>query len=278
MAGSVTLSYIKKDSIIHNLTGATKLVFFLLWSIAAMFTYDTPVLLSMFIISLVLFRVSKIKFKEVKVALTFMAVLIIMNIIAIYIFSPEHGVKVYGTRHEVLHIIGNYTITLEQLFYMFNFMLKYLAVIPVALLFILATDPSEFASSLNRIGVSYKVGYAVAIALRYIPDIQKDYYNISKAQQAKGVELSKKDKFHRRLKNSATILLPLIISSINRIDVISNAMQLRGFGKNKKRTWYAEKPLRKLDIITLIIVIIVLILSFIVTFYDGNRFYNPFVK
>lgn len=30
-----------------------------------------------------------------------------------------------------------------------------------------------FAASLNSIGISYKVGYSVAIALRYIPDIQR---------------------------------------------------------------------------------------------------------
>ena len=34
------LSYIKKDSPIHKLTGATKLICFLLWTIAAMISFD----------------------------------------------------------------------------------------------------------------------------------------------------------------------------------------------------------------------------------------------
>ena len=38
-----------------------------------------------------------------------------------------------------------------------------------------ATNPSEFAASLNKIGVNYKIAYSVAIALRYIPDVQRDY-------------------------------------------------------------------------------------------------------
>ena len=37
-------------------------------------------------------------------------------------------------------------LTKDNLFYLFNFMMKYLAVIPVALLFILATNPSEFGN------------------------------------------------------------------------------------------------------------------------------------
>ena len=90
--------------------------------------------------------------------------------------------------------------TVEQLFYQLNVTLKYFAVIPIALLFIVATDPSEFAASLNRIGVSYKISYAVAIALRYIPDIQRDYAEIAFAQQARGIDLSRKEKLTKRIK------------------------------------------------------------------------------
>ena len=101
--------------------------------------------------------------------------------------------------------------TAEQLFYMLNISLKYFVALPVAILFISATNPSEFAASLNSIGISYKVGYSVAIALRYIPDIQRDYHSISQAQQARGVELGKNEHFFSRLKNSVNILLPLIL-------------------------------------------------------------------
>ena len=104
---------------------------------------------------------------------------------------------------------------------MVNISLKYFVALPVAILFISATNPSEFAASLNSIGISYKVGYSVAIALRYIPDIQRDYHSISQAQQARGVELGKSEPFFARLKNSVSILLPLILTSLNRIDTIS---------------------------------------------------------
>lgn len=47
---SASLSYIKKDSPIHRLSGSTKFIFFLIWSIAAMTTYDTRVLVTMFVL------------------------------------------------------------------------------------------------------------------------------------------------------------------------------------------------------------------------------------
>lgn len=274
---TTTLSFIERDSVIHKLTGTSKMVFFLLWSIAAMITYDTRILLTMFVVGTLLFKLSNIKWREVKFAIYFMIILIAMNMGGIYLFAPEQGVVIYGTRHVLIPIVGRYSITVEQLFYMFNFMLKYLAVIPIALLFILATNPSEFASSLNQIGVSYRVGYAVSIALRYIPDVQRDYHEISQAQQARGVDMSKKDHFVSRMKNSAAILFPLVLSSLQRIETISNAMELRGFGKNRKRTWIIQKTHKKLDYVTIIFAVIVLVISVGVLFITGSRYWNPFI-
>ena len=134
----------------------------------------------------------------------------------------------------------------------------------------LGHDPSEFAASLNSIGISYKVGYSVAIALRYIPDIQRDYHSISQAQQARGVELGKKEPFFKRLKNSVNILLPLILTSLNRIDTISNAMELRGFGKKSKRTWYTQRPFVRRDFIALGLGAALLLLSLTVTSASGG--------
>ena len=274
---SATLSYIKKDSPIHKLTGSTKFIFFLVWSLAAMITYDTRVLVGMFLLGVVFFRISKLTWKDIRFAVLFMVWLIALNLIALFLFSPEQGVGIYGTRTEIIHLFWRYSIIVEEMFYLFNFMMKYLAVIPAALLFILTTDPSEFAASLNKIGVSYKVGYSVAIALRYIPDVQRDFREISQAQQARGIDLSKKDKMVDRLKNSAAILFPLVLSSLDRIEVISNAMELRGFGKNKKRTWIVERPFKKADYIAIGIAVCAMVISMLFIFLNGGRFYNPFV-
>ena len=65
------------------------------------------------------------------------------------------------------------------------------------------------------------------------------------------MELGINEHFFARLKNSVNILLPLILTSLNRIDTISNAMELRGFGKDKKRTWYTRRPFARRDFIVL---------------------------
>ena len=270
-------NYIERESPIHRLTGATKLLCLLLWCLAAMTSFYTPLLVAQSLSGIVLFRISRIKFREVQFMLTLAFVFLLLNNLMIYLFSPEHGVTIYGTRTVILTIVGPYTITLEQMFYQLNVMLKYSATIPIVLLFINTTNPSEFAASLNRIGVSYRIAYSVALALRYVPDIQREYHDISLAQQARGTEISKKTSLVKRLKAVSTILIPLVLSSVERIETIANAMELRGFGKNEKRTWYMSRKFRKMDIVSIAACIAVMFISLGLTILNGSRYYNPFV-
>lgn len=277
MARIAILSYIKRDSLVHELTGRTKLIFFIEWSVAAMVTYDTRVLIAMLLFSFVIFKTSRIKIRDIRFVLGLAAVFLLLNNLFVYLFSPEYGVEIYGSRTVLFTIAGPYTVTLQQLFYHFNMTLKVICVVPVALLFIACTDPSEFASSLASIGISYRVGYSVSLALRYIPDVQREYHNISQAQQARGIDLSGKDKLFTRMKNSVAILLPLVLSSLNRIETVSNAMELRGFGRNRKRTWYNLRRMKRNDWIVAAFVLAILIVDLLVTFWDKSRYYNPFL-
>lgn len=271
------ITYQQKDTWIHRLSGVTKLIFFLAWSIIGMVTYDTRVLAAMCAISIIIFALSKTSWKQVSTVISVIAFFLVMNVIAIFIFSPYEGTKIYGTRTDLIHLIGPYTITKEQLFYEFNVILKYFTVIPAALMFLVSTNPSEFAASLNKIGISYNIGYAISIALRYIPDVQNDFQEIKTAQQARGIDMSKNEKLGERIKKLVVIIFPLIFSSMDRIDVVSNAMELRGFGKHRKRTWYAMKKATKIDYICIVCTILFAIAAIYVTFMDGSRFYNPFI-
>ncbi len=270
-------NYIDRPSPIHRLTGATKFVCLLMWSFAAMSTYDTRMLAGLVIGSMILFIIGRIHIRDVSFMLGFTAVFLVINSIMIYVFSPHHGTEIYGTCTYLWGTSGRYAPTAEQLFYHLNYLLKYLATIPIVLLFVCTTNPSEFAASLNKIGIKYSVSYSVALALRYIPDIQKQYHEISQAGQARGIEMTKKTSFINRIKAASGILIPLIMSSMERIDIISNAMELRGFGKEKKRTWYMGRPFKAADILAMTGCGLLIVLSFLLTYINGGRYYNPFI-
>ena len=269
-------NYIDRPSPIHRLSGATKLVCLLLWSFAAMLTFDTRLVAALAVLSFALLRLSRIRLSDVSFLLKLTIFFMLFNNLVLFLFSPQYGVEIYGTKH-VLFGSGRFTLTQEQLFYHLNQMLKCFAMVPVVLLFVCTTQPSEFAASLNRIGVKYTVAYSVALALRYIPDIQQEYHEISQAQQARGIEMSKKESLFRRLKAASAILIPLILSSVDRIETISNAMELRGFGKHKCRSWYMARPFRPADFVAMGLCALLLAAAIFLNIHNGTRFWNPFI-
>lgn len=274
---SKMISYEKKDTPIHKLSGFTKLVFFLLWCFCSALTFDTRILIVMLLLGAVIYAISGTKLKQVSSVFYAVMFFMVINLICIFFFAPYQGCDIYGTRHDICHLFGNYFLTREQLFYEFNVFIKYFTVIPSVFIFLVTTDPSELASSMNMVGIPYTVSYAVEIALRYIPDIQDEFHRIRNAQEARGIEMSSKGKLIDRIKNTSAIIFPLLFSTMERIDVVSNAMELRGFGKHPKRTWYSKRDLTFADYAVIVFIIVFFVMSMIITFHDGNRFYNPFV-
>lgn len=271
-------SYNFEDTYIHRLSGLTKLICFLLLTFAVMFSYDIRVILAAMAFSLWMLKLSKIKFAQIKLMLLYVAAFLLTNAVITFLFSPELGVSIYSTRHELFSLFGPYKVTSEQLFYQTTKLLKYAAVVPLGIIFLLTTNPSEFASSLSGVGVPYKAAFSVALTLRYFPDIMRNYQDISHAQQARGLEMSKKSGLGARFKNSLMIVVPLIFSTLDRIELITNAMDLRGFAKHNKRTWYNTKKLDKEDFLAIGSSVFFFAMTVgISVFVNHSRYFNPFV-
>ena len=89
--------------------------------------------------------------------------------------------------------------------------------------------------------------------------------------------MSRKENLIKRLKAAADILIPLILSSMDRIETVSNAMELRGFGKNRKRTWYTARKFRTADIAVIVFCLLLVAGALVHNRINGGRFWNPFI-
>ncbi len=271
-------SYNYQDTLVHRLSGLTKLVCFLLLTFAIMFSFDLRVILAALVFSVILLWISRIKFSQIKLMVLYVLVFVLINAVITFFFSPEQGVEIYGTRHVIANLWGKVALTQEQVLYQVTQFFKYFSVIPLGIIFLFTTNPSEFASSLNKVGVNYKAAFAFSLTLRYFPDVQRVYHDINQAQQARGLEMSGKASLGSRFKNSLVIVIPLIFSTLERIEVITNAMDLRGFGKGKRRTWFTRSNLQRRDYISILVSAVILGITVAVSvFINHSRFYNPFI-
>lgn len=271
------IGYQSVQGFLYGLSGASKMIFFILVSVACMATYDPRFILVIGFLSIYLFKRANIRWKDVSFVVEIIGAVALFNLVMVYLFDPSYGEEIYGTKTVLVEGWGRFYLTSQEIFYLANLLLKYFSTVPLAILFLMTTHPSQFAASLNQIGLPYKFAYSVSLTLRYIPDVQEEFFTIRKAQEARGLDLSKKAGLVKRIRGNLQIVLPLIFSSLERIDTISTAMELRRFGRYKKRTWYVHKSLTKQDYLVILLAFLLLGISLGLIFLNQGRFYNPWL-
>ena len=88
---SKMISYEKKDTPIHKLSGFTKLVFFLLWCFCSALTFDTRILIVMLLLGAVIYAISGTKLKQVSSVFYAVMFFMVINLICIFFFAPYQG-------------------------------------------------------------------------------------------------------------------------------------------------------------------------------------------
>lgn len=270
------ISYVDTQSPLHQLNGITKFLLFIAWVTVVLTTFDLRLISALIAGGLWLLASTKVPFRVYKPLLIGTGGVLMLNALFMFLLAPQQGSELLGSTNVILNLPGHYALTQETLFYLVTVTLKYFSMFPVALAFVFTTHPTEFAASLNRIGVPYKIAYAVSLTLRYLPEVKKDFINIMHAQQARGLDISKTAPLFSRMKNVANILGPLIFSSLERADEISNAMTLRGFGRHKRRNWYSQKPLSRADRYCITGIFVIVTLAIVKRALEPQLFWYPF--
>lgn len=275
MNNKLVINFVPGPTPVHKLAGSTKMLIFLLFTVAIIATFDIRVIAALMIVPIIAIISMRPNYKPLIVLLSVMLVTTgVIGSIMLLIVSPDTGFSHVGGSTIIWQASEKLFVTRETLWYLLVTMTKRVASFLTVMMFALATTPSEFASGLAFLHMPYKVCTIVSLAYRTIPDIASKFIDIRNSMQMRGVELSKKASVGKRLKATGQLLIPLVMSSFGRVESIANAMDLRGYGRLKTRTWYAEHELTKLDKILRIAAIFfgAAILFYIVYF----RIINPY--
>lgn len=265
--------YFEADSFFHRMNPGIKLVIFIFWLIVVFMFFDLRISIGLLVTGFILLKFAAITYKKSRNL--FIAVLSFnfINALFILLITPDYGVTLTGNSH-ILSNIAGFKLYSATLMYILVISLKYLSLLPLTIIFIFTTHPSKFAASLNQIRVPYKFAYTVSIIFRYFPDIQQEFKNIANAQALRGLSFGSDEPSRiKRVRNLFNITIPLINSALARVDKISNAMELRGFGKYHKRTWFNQTQLLYSDWLTLCIASVVFVIFCVFRFYFYSGIY-----
>lgn len=117
---------------------------------------------------------------------------------------------------------------------------------------LLSTSPRQMAIALRGIGIPFSVGFLISLIFRFIPLVKQDLHNVREAQMVRGLQIGR-GSIAEKARNYSYLLVPLIFTSLKRVQLIANALDSRGFQLRNRNHRFYRMPIwrRKEQVILL---------------------------
>ena len=150
--------------------------------------------------------------------------------------------------------------------------LRMYSIAAYAFTFPFVVDPADYGVAFNRLGLPYKIAFAMDMAFRYVPALARELQTTVDAQRVRGYELDqvRGGPIGRSIR-LAPVVVPVVLNAILGAEDIVDAMDLRGFGTGK-RTWLRQLAYQDLDRWALGVMALTLVVA---TVADLTGYLNP---
>jgi len=236
------LANVDGTSWLHRLDPRTKLAVLVFFSIVPLFFTDWRFILVYIALSLPLWLSSRIDFRPMIGPLTGTGFFLLI----IFLLTALQGMDAVtspsaGASFTWYYRVGPIAVTSHS----FNraiFLAMRLAVpMTIGLLMVSTTDPTYLAKGMRKLRMPATVTFMILSALRFIPIVTEQLFNILDAMTIRGVG-------HSLIKRTKLLVLPLFITSLRRTRTMGYACEAKGFGANRWNEFYEAFQLGTVDI------------------------------
>ena len=131
-------------------------------------------------------------------------------------------------------------LTVERLWFAIAQLMRILSISLVFIMIPYTMDSRAYGVTFRKLGLPDRLAYTMELSFRFIPTLARNFQVTLDAQRARGFELdSVKGGILSKVRRIAPLIIPVTMNAIVSSEDIANAMDLRGFGQ-QKRTWLYE--------------------------------------
>ena len=248
--------YLDRNTFMHRLDARTKIIIFLLIFVAVLL-FDDPLWMlpvTFLVIVQLLNSGALINMRRIRYVLI---VLTISSLLLWNLFS-QGSTPLF------------WFIEVESLKFSIARTLLILLMISDGIILISTTRNEELVLGLIRLGLPYRVGFAISTSLRLVPTIVASLQTISQAQRSRGLDLDSGNLLER-IRKFVPLLIPVFISTIRSTNIFGMALESKGFGAREDRTFYLELKMRPADYAVLTFAILFVIASLLAYAFGYGR-------
>jgi len=255
---SPRLGYLPRKSFVHRLDPLTKLAVLLCCAILAVTLTSELASLALFAFILLAYLGAGVSPLTAARRLRSLIGFILLIAAVQILFNPQGQVLLYLVPPLAPGLPPLLPLTSGGLVNALLLSLRLINIVLASALFIITTDPTLLAVALTRLHLPYRYCFLLVLTLRLVPLFEQEASTIRDAQRARGIPLDRGilKSLSARVRYT---LHPLLVSALSRVDTLTLAMDSRGFGYAKTRT-YLRRP--KFAAADALITTITLILTF----------------
>jgi energy-coupling factor transport system permease protein len=237
-----SLRYIARDSILHRVYPLVKLIWVFMMAVG-LFLYRTPVsgaVMLVLVLVLVLLA-GKIPLRVVvgSSKLIFGLGILLM----VFHFFADPGNPVYR--------LGPLAITDGGLFQGPIFFFRLSVIVLASFLLIWTTDTRDLMVSLTQAGIPYRYAFAVFLALRFLPLVQREVDSVRAAHAIRGQ--AARTNLGHRIKLWQRYMFTVLVNGLRKAEATASALDCRAFGSYPTRTNLKEVRYNPSSLILLVL-------------------------
>lgn len=234
-------AYIEQDSYLHRRNPMIKLAVIAAWTVIVCLSYFPVLPLITFLLSFAVILVGG------KIPLQTMLRQLLLFLVVSFLFMISM-LLLRGLNDEagIVYRLWIFRWTSKDLVHAVSLGFRILALVTMSMGFVLTTRPRDLVLSLiMQCKVSVIHGYATMATYRFLPELQSQVDDIHLAQEIRGIPWNKG--IFSRFTSPFRVVLPLMCVAARRGERVACAMEARGLGRRKERTYYRTIKMEKED-------------------------------
>ena len=249
----VAWKYRPRNTFIQRLDPRTRLIFMvcIIFALTIPEIWDYRIVFPLFLLSLTLFLMARIEWKDVRRAFLYIFILVFFIVGLNGLLSGRGGPSsVLDPSSPVLFevpfkIPGTdwgwmVPVTVSKAWFAINQMARMICMAILAIPIPYTMDPNIYGTAFKRMGISDKISFTMDLAFRFLPTFARDLTITIDAQRARGYEVEKlKGGLFAKIRRLAPLIIPVTMQSTVTGEEVIDAMDLRAFG-TAPRTWLKD--------------------------------------
>ncbi len=249
------LEYSQGETIIHRLNPLSKMVVAFLICLSSFANNNIYFTIGIIVVNLLIAHLAQIFDKALSLLITLFKIGLVLFLLQVFFIR---------TGNTLLTLPFNLYITDIGLKFSILLVLRLVGATMPLVIILTVTRMSDLTNVMvQKLHIPYKYTFAFTTALRFIPIFENEMKGIIEAQTARGVEFDTKNPV-KKLKLVLPLCVPLLISSVKRIEGSAISAELRGFNLRSRDSGYKTYGFIGLDYIAMLFSILLLLTSIII--------------